>query len=314
MEINSAARSRTADMSENLTSLRLFIRVARTGSFSKAAREFGIPQPSVSRAIATLERSLGVALFVRSTRAIVLSDAGHDYMARIEPILTALDEANQTVKGNGELRGHLRVGLPPGIAIREVIPRIPEFMAQHPDLHIELMMDDRRLDLLKEGLDVAIRLGELADSGLIARTVGSTKRMLVASPKYLKLRGAPKSPADLVNHTVIMGPPGASMRGWTFERNGRTSSIKVQSNLVTSVNEGATVAAVAGLGIISTADLGCRRELEEGLLVQILTEWTMPVETISAVFPAGNLTKPASRTFVQFLIDVLGGDPGVDGR
>ena len=291
----------TSVMSENLTALRLFVRVARTGSFSRAGRELDVPQPSVSRVIASLEREVGCSLLIRSTRAVVLTDAGHEYLSRIEPILSALEEANQAMRGTGELQGILRVGLPSSLALREVVPKLGEFMDQHPSLRMELVMEDRRQDLLKEGVDVAIRLGPLTDSGLIARRIGMNQRLLVASPAYLAKAGTPAAPTELVDHSVIIGPPGVTSRGWVFERKGRQASIRVQGRLVTTLNEGATAAAVAGLGIVSMGHLGCRAELEDGRLVQVLADWEMAAEEVNAIYAAGRMTKPSARAFVEFL-------------
>src|SRR2546426_8242830 len=156
-------------MNDRMAALRLFVRVARTGSFSRAGRELGVSQPSTSRIIAALERDVGTALLTRTTRAVVLTEAGSEYLARIEPILDALEEANQAARGTREVRGVLRVGLPTSIAIREVIPRLPGFLDQHPAPRTDLVMDDRRQDLLREGVDVALRFGVLADSSATAR-------------------------------------------------------------------------------------------------------------------------------------------------
>src|SRR5262249_9624994 len=150
-------------MSDRLFALRLFARVARKGSFSAAGRELNIPQSTASRTIATLDE-IGVALFVRTTRAVTLTEAGLDFLPRIEAVLAELDEAEHAARGTGELRGRLRIGLSTNFAIREVIPRLSVFINQHPALRIDLMIGDQRQDLVTEGVDVALRFGPLVDS------------------------------------------------------------------------------------------------------------------------------------------------------
>lgn len=292
-------------MNDRLAALKLFARVAQTASFSRAGRELGLSQPSVSRLMAALERHVGNALLLRTTRAVTLTEAGADYLARIEPILAALDEADHAARGTGELRGVLRIGLPYSIAVREVIPRLPAFLQRHPKLRTELLMDDRRQDLLREGVDVAIRFGALPDSTATARLLGINQRLIVASPAYLKRAGKPKAPADLAAHTMIVGPAGSASSGWTFERHGKVTSVRADSRLIVNVNEGATVAALAGMGIISTGSWGVRAELGSGALVQLLPQWKMETTEVHAVFAAGRAAKVAARAFVDYLAGEL---------
>ena len=292
-------------MSDRHFALRVFVRVARTGSFSRAAPEFGLTQPSASRIVATLEREIGVALFTRTTRALTLTEPGAEYLSRIEPILTALEEADHVARGTGELRGVLRVGVASSFAVREVIPRLPGFMEQHPALRIELLMTDQRQDLITEGVDVALRFGVLTDSTATARKLGVSPRLLAASPAYLNRVGVPKAPSDLADHMVIISPSGAKTDGWTFHKDGRTSSIRVEGRLTVTVNEGATAAAVAGLGIVSTGVWGCKAELASGTLIQVLGDWRIDPVEIHAVFAAGRAAKPAARAFTEHLVDGL---------
>lgn len=150
-------------MNDHLSALRLFVRVARKGSFSAGGRELNTPQPTVSRVISALEREVGAALFTRTTRAVTLTDAGADFLVRLEPILAALEEAEHAVRGTGELRGVLRLGLGSTLAIREVVPRLPVFLERHPALRVDLLLDDARQDLVAEGVDIALRFGILQD-------------------------------------------------------------------------------------------------------------------------------------------------------
>lgn len=289
-------------MNDRFSTLRLFARVARTGSFSAAGRELGLSQPSVSRIIAALEQEVGVALLTRSTRAVTLTEAGNDYLARIEPILTALEEADHAVRGTGELRGLLRISTVTSFAVREIIPRLPRFTARHPKLRIEFVLNDQRQDLVSDGIDVALRFGALTDSSLTARRICVSRRLMAASPGYLAVAGTPKLPEDLAAHPMILGPAGSVQDGWTFVKDGKTTTIRVEGQLIINSAEGTTAAALAGLGIVSTGYMACRAELASGALVEILPDWRMATAGVHALTPSGRAAKPSARAFTDFLI------------
>lgn len=292
-------------MTDSLIALKLFVRIARTGSFSQAGRELGIPQPSTSRLIVSLEKSIGAALITRTTRAVVLTDTGAEYLARIEPILAALEEANQTARGTGELRGNLRIGGTSSLLNRRIIALIPNFAERHPGLRIEMAMDLKWQDLVREGVDIELRLGDLPDSTSTSRLITSLDRMLVASPAYLAKAGTPRTPAELANYAVVLGPGSQDSRGWAFERDGRKVSVRVDGRFVSSVDEGATAAAVAGLGIAQSDEWSSRVELERGALVCVMRDWKIARIDFHAVFPAGRAAKPAARAFAAYLIQQL---------
>lgn len=292
-------------MPDKFTTLRLFARVARTGSFTAAGQETGKSQPSVSRIISNLEKDLGVQLFVRSTHAVRLTEAGEEYLTRIEPILADIEEANHYVRGTGELRGRLRVGAPASFAQRAIIPVLPPFLEQHPKLKLDLVLTDSMQDLIDEAIDVAIRFGPLGDSTMVARKIGTTKRMVVAAPSYLERAGYPKQPTDLLEHRIILGPSSVGKAGWSFEKDGKVQSVRVESQLMISVNESTASAAVAGLGVISTAYWSCKTEIENGSLVQLLPNWTIGEVEVNALLAGGRQTKPSARTFVKHLQDSL---------
>lgn len=288
-------------MKDKLESLKVFIRVARGGSFSRAARESGIAQSSVSRMVADLEKDVGVALLARTTRTVTPTEAGRRYLADVEPLLASLDEASFNARGTGELRGLLRVGVPFSLGLREVIPRLPAFLRAHPALRLDLVLDDRRKDLLREGVDVALRIGAISDSTATSRRLGPITRIVVAAPSYLERAGTPLTPEDLTHHQVIVGPAGDSAKAWSFVRNGRTTTVKIAARITTNTNEAAVAAAVAGLGVLSTGLRGAQRELDRGDLRRLLVEWSLGSAELHAVFPAGRTTKPAARAFVDFL-------------
>jgi DNA-binding transcriptional LysR family regulator len=292
-------------MSDRFFALRLFARIAHTGSFSRAGRELGLSQPSASRIAAELEREVGAALLTRTTRGVTLTEAGADYLVRIEPLLAALEEADHAARGTGELRGTLRVAVSVNFAVREVIPRLPDFMQRHPALQIDLAVDDRRQDLVNESIDVALRWGALTDSNVTARRLGASPRLLVASPAYLARAGSPDTPESLANHEVIIGPLGAGLGWWSFQRDGRSTSVRVEGHLTTSTNQAATAAAVVGLGIVSLGLWNCRPELASSALVQALADWQLKPIELHAVFAAGRAAKPSARAFVEYLASAL---------
>lgn len=295
-------------MSDSFSSLRLFSRVARTESFTAAGKETGLSQPSVSRIISKLENDLGAALFVRSTHAVKLTEVGVEYLERIDPILAALEEANHMARGDGTLKGRLRVGCATSFAVREIIPRIPDFLDQHPELQVDFVLTDSMQDLIDQAIDVAIRFGSLPDSTLVARKVGETQRMVVASPAYLEKAGTPEIPADLAGHKVILGPAGMGPAGWNFRKKGKALSVRVEGQLTVTVNEAATASALAGLGVIATSFWGCKAELESGQLVQLLTDWEIGVVEVNAVLAGGRNAKPSARAFTDYLIQSFRND------
>ncbi|WP_152223529.1 LysR family transcriptional regulator [Pseudomonas sp. SCB32] len=296
---------------KDLITYRLFTRVARLGSFSAAARENGLSQPQVSRMIAELESDLGTLLLARSTRAVVPTAAGAEFLARMEPILAALEEAEQSVREGGKLRGVVRISMSTSVGVREVIPRLTSFAAQHPDLHIQILLADHWQDLVRENVDVAIRLGRLLDSSATSRQIMTIRRVILASPAYLRAAGEPRIPEDLQGHRIIGGPASAVPHAWTFQRDGETRVIKLEPHFSTDENEGAVAAATAGLGITSTTAWACRRELESGELVTLLNDWETELVPVHAYFPHGPRTRSAGRALIEHLVASLVGEaPG----
>ncbi|WP_347557069.1 LysR family transcriptional regulator [Robbsia sp. KACC 23696] len=289
-------------MNDRFLALQLFVRVARSGSFSAVARETGYSQPSVSRIVHDLEKSIGASLLTRTTRAVTLTEVGSEYLARAESILSELEEADHAARGTGELRGLLRVAMSSSMASRIVLPRLARFTKPHPALRVEFILTDERQDLVTGAIDIAIRVGALADSiGAVARRLGAVQRVVVASPDYLQAAGVPKQPTDLRSHALIVGPSARTLEAWKFDRDGKSFSIRTEGNLVINGNEAVISAAVAGLGIASSGILAFRRELEQGTLVRVLPDWRMGSAEVNAILPAGRSSKPSARAFAQFM-------------
>lgn len=262
-----------------------------------------MPQSTASRTMAMLEREIGAALLVRTTRAVTLTEAGADFLARLEPILADLEEAEHAARGAGALRGLLRVGLGTAMAVRLVIPCLKPFLDRHPALQVELLLDDQRQDLIREGVDVALRFGQLTDSTATARKLMSWPRVLVASPSYLKTAPGLAKPTDLAAHAVIVGPQG--VRDWAFRKGGTTTSVRIEGRLKIPALEGALTAAVAGMGIVMTSAGASRSELESGALVRVLEGWDLGSVDLHAVFAAGRAAKPSARALIAYLSQAL---------
>jgi DNA-binding transcriptional LysR family regulator len=290
---------------KDILSLRLYTRVARLGSFSAAGREFGLAQSQSSRMIAELEAGLGVRLLARTTRAVVPTEAGLEFLSRMEPILAALEDAENSVRETGELRGRLRVGMPSTMGNRVIIPLLSAFTEAHPLLNIDLLLDDRWQDMVREAVDVGIRVGSLPDSAGTSKVIGKMYRVAVASPAYLARHGNPMHPSELAAHRTIGGPAAAQATSWKFEREGETVAVDVEPQIAINDTEGAISAAIGGLGVTISTSWACKRDIDNGSLEQLFSDWKTAELPVHAYFPAGRATRLAARTFVDFLTKAL---------
>lgn len=293
-------------MIDRFQQLALFVRVTETGSFSRAGRELGLPQPTVSRVIGALEARLGVKLLLRTTRKVQPTEAGAALLQRARALIADWEEAENAARGTDSFTGVLRVATPVTFGAREIAPRLGPFFEAHPALKVELIMADRRVDLLEEGVDLAIRLGPLDDSSFVSRRFASAPRYLVASPAYLARRGEPRSPAELRAHDIISGQaPGTAWR--LRHADGGETSIKLEARLIATSTEGVLAAATAGLGIAATSLFACRAELARGELVRVLDRHGLPPIDVHAVFPSGRKPPAKARAFVEHLAAGLAG-------
>jgi DNA-binding transcriptional LysR family regulator len=292
-------------MSDRLQELSVFVRAAESGSFSRAARELGLSQPSVSRIIGELETRLGVTLLLRTTRRITVTDAGALFLTRAREVLADLEDAEDAARGVDSLRGTLRITMPIVYGTRYIIPRLPRFLKLHPLLRVELSVADERHDLIAEGTDIAIRLGPLNDSGFGARKLATLPRFLVAAPSYLAERGTPKTPADLAAHDCIFGPGLFGRTTWSFTRNGTETSVDVRGRITTDSGPGVFASVLAGLGIAMTSPVMAGPEIEAGALVPLLKSYKLAPVDVYAVFPAGPRPSTKVRALVDFLAEEL---------
>jgi DNA-binding transcriptional LysR family regulator len=288
-------------MSDRLQELQVFVRAADSGSFSKAARELSLSQPSVSRIVGELEARLGVTLLLRTTRRITLTDAGALFLERAREILSQVEDAEDAARGLDSLRGTIRLALPIMYGTRAVIPRLPAFLQMHPLLRLEMQVVDARQDLVAEGADVAIRLGDLDDSGFGARKLTTLSTMLVATPGYLAARGTPRTPADLAAHDCIAGPGNFGRDSWAFNRNGTEVSVDVRGRIATNSGPGLFASVMAGLGIAMVSTVMAGAEVKAGSLVQVLRGYKLPPVDVHAVFPSGPRPSAKVRALVDYL-------------
>jgi DNA-binding transcriptional LysR family regulator len=292
----------------------LFVRTVESGSFSKTAREFGLTQPSVSRAIAALERRLGVKLLVRTTRQVSATDAGEALLARARDALLAIDEAEGAARGADHLSGVLRVALPPGYGVWRIVPLLPPFALKHPLLKIDLMMSDRYENLIAEGADLALRIGDLPDSSFIARKLESARRLFISSPSYLARRGAPASLADLARHDLISGPADVADQTWVARHNGRVERQAVSPRIHSRSATGVIACVVAGLGIAVGSSWMCADALASGEAVEILADYALDPVTAYVVFPAGRRPSQRARAFSDYVEQALVPVDAAEGR
>jgi DNA-binding transcriptional LysR family regulator len=292
-------------MSDRLQQLAIFIRAVETGSLSKVAREFGLSQPSVSRTLAALEERLGVKLLARTTRQLSLTDAGEALLSRAREALARVDDAENAARGTDRLSGVLRVALPATYGVRQIVPILPGFLARHPLLKIDLMMSDRYQNLIAEGAEMALRLGNQPDSSFVARKLAATRRLFVASPTYLVRHGTPSSLADLGQHHIIGGPSDADDQSWTACRDGLTHVQSVNPRVRTRSAVAAVACVSAGLGIAIASTWMCADELASGALVEVLADYRLDPATAFVVFPAGRRPSRRARAFSDYLEQVL---------
>jgi DNA-binding transcriptional LysR family regulator len=288
-------------MSDRLQELTVFVRAAESGSFSRAGRELGLSQPSVSRIVGELEERLGVTLLLRTTRRITVTDAGALFLERAREILANVEDAEDAARGVDSLRGLIRVAIPVIYGTREVIPRLAAFLATHPLLRVELTVSDERQDLVVEGADVAIRLGQLDDSVFGARKLATLERFPVASPAYLEARGIPKTPADLASHDCVFGPGGFGRETWNFKKGDSVISVDVTGRVHTNSGPGVFASVIAGLGIATLSSAAAGPEVKAGQLVRLLPDYALDPVEVHAVFPGGPRPSSKVRAFVDFL-------------
>lgn len=285
--------------------MEVFAQVAASGSLSAAARVLGLSVGAVSKHLGALETRLGARLVQRTTRSLSLTDEGAAFLPRVRMVLADLAEAEALVAADdGALSGFLRVTASVAFGRTHVAPLVAEFMRLHPRLRLHLLLTDTVVDVVEENVDVALRFGVLADSGLVARRLAGNWRVVCAAPAYLERAGRPASPADLVNHECLTIGDGNG-RVWTFVGPDGESAIRVGGRLSSNNGEVVHAWALDGLGVVQKSVWDVEGDLAAGRLVPVLEDWRSPDTALHAVSPAARARNPRVRRFVDFLVAEL---------
>ncbi len=292
---------------ETIAGLRIFVRVVEAGSFSEAGRQLGMAPSSISRQINELEDSLGSRLFQRTTRKLSVTEAGELYYERATSIVTEIDEAKLALSQlDGTPTGILRLNVPGSLSRRYIVPIVVAFQEKFPGVEVVLLASDQVMDMIEHRIDLTIRLGVLKDSSLVARKIGSGRRVLCASTAYLDNTDPPKSPADLALHNCLTFRENPGSNTWKFKNsNGVLSEVSVTGNLYANDGESLVAAAAMGHGIILVPEWLVNCELREGTLQEILTNYTTtPKETpMYALYPRQRHLPPKVRAFIDFIVE-----------
>ncbi|WP_077033996.1 LysR family transcriptional regulator [Pelomonas sp. KK5] len=281
---------------DRMLGMQLFIRVVETGSFSKASADLGITQPTATKHVAALEKRLGARLFHRSTRGVTPTEIGALYYEKCILIVREMEEAdNLATLQQSQTRGVLRISTSVAFGRRVMVPLTIGFMREHPQLQIDLSFDDRYVNLVEQGVDLAIRMGQLADSSLGASYLGVNPWVLVASPAYLQAHGTPTHPDELSRHAALIYSTVQGDERWRFVGNGQTVQVPVQGPLRSNNLSALLAAARAGLGVAVLPWYVAHASVRDGAVQPLLADWTLPSQAIHAVFPSPRLV-PAKVT------------------
>jgi DNA-binding transcriptional LysR family regulator len=291
-------------------SMRVFTAVVDAGSFAGAADKLDLSRGMATRYVAKLEEHLGVRLLQRTTRKLSLTEAGNDYNERAIQVLAMIAEAESSVAQEAAVpRGILRVSSSNAFGARHLGQAITEYLQKYPDVRVDVTLNDRVVDLVEEGFDVAIRVATEIDPGLVARRLARSRLVVCASPGYLKKHGVPKVPEDLVKHQCLTYAYVSSPNEWRFSREGVEQKVLVSGGLCGNSGDILRSAAIEGLGVTLQPDFLIYETLRERKLVRVLSEWETDELTVFAVYPNRKFLPPKVRSFIDFLVDRFGPEP-----
>lgn len=297
-------------MGDSLYEMSVFTKVVASGSLSAAARDLGVSTAVVSRRLAALEARLGVRLVNRTTRRLALTDEGASYHEACARILAEIEDADAAAAARRvEAQGVLKVALPASFGHKHVAPLVPQFAARHPKVQLALSLSDRTVNVIEEGYDVAIRIGALEDSSLAARKLAPNRRVVCASPQYLRRHGSPRTPEDLVGHNCLTTTD--FQMSWDFKGpDGRRGAVRVSGRYACDNWEVLREWALAGLGVALKSTWDVRRHLEDGSLIVLLPGYDFGSDVaIYAVYPHRRYLPAKTRVFIDFLAESFGPEP-----
>jgi len=294
--------------------LKAFVAVVEAGSFTAAAERLDTAKSAVSRRVSALEERLGVQLLMRTTRQLNLTDSGRSFYEHSARILADLDEAESAIaQQHGELNGTLRVALPLSFGIRHMCEPVAVFRRRHPRVRFDLDLNDRRIDLVEEGVDLAVRIGHLADSSLIAKRLFEARSVACASRAYLEARGTPKTPEDLLDHDCLVYANRSDPTTWTArDADGGSHTVRVNPALTATSGDFLCAAACQGLGITLQPTFIAGESIRRGDLVPVLTRYEWPVTPAWAIYPPTRHLSYRVREFIDFLAEFFSGTPRWD--
>ena len=295
---------------DQLTGMRVFAAIVDKGGFAPAGQALGISKTMVSKHLAAIEDRLGVRLLYRTTRKIGLTEIGAEYFRRCQEIVQLVEEADsRLLDSGGQARGLLRVSAPVSFSELHLASCIAEYRGGHPLVQVELIVDDAVVDLIEEGFDLAVRIGRLKDSSLVARRLAPANIVLAASPAYLAARGTPLHPDDLVQHDCLLYTNSTERDGWRFEAADGPRTLRVRGPLISNNGGILMQAAIDGQGIAEVPTFIAGAALQDRRLVEVLPGQMPQDRAIYAVFPGNRHLSPKVRSFVDFLVERFGGRP-----
>jgi DNA-binding transcriptional LysR family regulator len=296
---------------DRLAIMEAFARVAESGSFSEAARRLGASKSLVSRQVAALEAELGARLLHRTTRSLTLTEEGRGYHAEVVRILAEIQDANMSVsRMQAAPRGRLKVNAPMSFSFLHLAPMIPDFLRRFPEVDLDMTLNDRYVDLIEEGFDVAVRIGRLADSSLVARKLAPMRPVICASPAYLRERGVPEKPDDLGKHLCLCNSTNMLIDEWRLvDRDGRPVMVQIKGRLRANNGDALRIAALQGLGLVNLPTFFVGGDLQAGTLVSVLSDYMPQDAGIYAVYPHSRHLLPKVRAFIDFLAERIGPRP-----
>jgi DNA-binding transcriptional LysR family regulator len=295
-----------------LLAMTIFVRVAESGGFTAAAAQLGLSVSAVAKAVDRLEQNLGVQLLARSTRKLALNDSGREFYARCVRILNDIEDAESTLRGARETpRGRLRMVVPILFGRLTLFPRIAEFHARYPDVVLDVSLDDRPVDPIERGLDLAVRVGELNDSRYVARMLNRGPRITAASPAYIKRHGEPRTPQDLAVHNCILG---ATDPVWPFNVGGRRVEVAVTGNLVVTGGDAIREATLLGLGIAQSNWWTFHHDVAAGRVSALLARFAVEGRPIRVVYPPTRHVPRKLRVMIDFLVEITRVEPSAEER
>lgn len=294
---------------DQIECMRSFVEAVRANGFAAAARILDVPRSKVSKQVQALEEMLGVQLLMRTTRSLHLTEAGASYYEDAQDVLAALDEADERARGATGLRGTIRCNVPVSFGMRVLVHLVPRFLAQYPDVDLQVSLTDHLIDPIRGGFDVTIRIADLPDSSFAARRIMPVERRLLASPDYLARRGRPESPDALAQHDFLNYGPLQGGITIHLARGKETRRIRTRGPVLADNGDFIALAAEAGLGIVLLPDFISEEAVAAGRLVPVLEDWSAPPIAVHALFPQSRNMPLRLRRFVDFLVEELG-EPG----